>query len=468
MADKINPLQVGLHFIEQYYKRMHEHPDSLYMFYQEESSIIYGFQSAGESDKTPVSGDAVTGIAAIKEKLDERVKTGWVVSLDDGNVDAQSSHDGGVFLMVTGSLNSKDGTPLQFVQSFFLAKIAATQTFFVLNDTFRVVGPAEASAAPAVEVTPAPAPKLAPAPKAVPPPAAAPVAPAAPPAPAAKPPAAQAAAAATTTPAAASVVPPPAAEAASVAPAPAAPAVPKKPASWAALAAMNAPPPAAPAAAAPRAAPKPRAPLAAAGAAAAAAGKNGSVVEEGEAGAAAETRAPAAAAAAPATASKGGGKPEEIPSSACFVKNLDPGINDAELKDLFAQFIVDGDKDKILVAEHYARGFAFVDLGSQDSVLAAVSLSRTDGGLKYADKRLTVEPSKKPVRASGLKAMSERSRTPATGAGGASSSGGGGGAGGGGAGAGVHGGGSAPSSSSDKPARGSRSGGKGGRADKPK
>jgi hypothetical protein len=70
-------------------------------------------------------------------------------------------------------------------------------------------------------------------------------------------------------------------------------------------------------------------------------------------------------------------------------------------------FMVEQDREKMLIAEHYERGFAFVDLGSQEAVARAVQASRGEG-IKCGEKRLNVEPSKKPVRPSGLRAMSDR------------------------------------------------------------
>ena len=63
------------------------------------------------------------------------------------------------------------------------------------------------------------------------------------------------------------------------------------------------------------------------------------------------------------------------------------------------------DRDKMLIAgNHIERGFAFVDLGSQAAVARAVTASRMNG-IQMGEKKLVVEPSKKPVRQSGLKAM---------------------------------------------------------------
>jgi hypothetical protein len=66
--------------------------------------------------------------------------------------------------------------------------------------------------------------------------------------------------------------------------------------------------------------------------------------------------------------------------------------------------------------QHHDRGFAFIDLGSQEAVARAVSASLSNEGIrmrkggkggKEGDK-LVVEPSKKPVRPSGVKAINER------------------------------------------------------------
>ena len=61
-------------------------------------------------------------------------------------------------------------------------------------------------------------------------------------------------------------------------------------------------------------------------------------------------------------------------------------------------------KEGKLIASSVDRGFAFVDLGSQEAVARAVGASRGEG-ITLNNKRLTVEPSKKPVRPSGLKAI---------------------------------------------------------------
>jgi RNA recognition motif-containing protein len=79
-----------------------------------------------------------------------------------------------------------------------------------------------------------------------------------------------------------------------------------------------------------------------------------------------------------------------------------------ELMDAFEQFVDGQDRDKLLIAgKNIKRGFAFVDLGSQAAVARAVTASRMNG-IQMGEKKLVVEPSKKPVRQSGLKAMNDR------------------------------------------------------------
>jgi len=82
-------------------------------------------------------------------------------------------------------------------------------------------------------------------------------------------------------------------------------------------------------------------------------------------------------------------------------------------------FMEEPDVGKMLIANNVDRGYAFVDLGTTEAVARAVSASRGDG-ITLKDKKLTVEPSKKPVRPSGLKAIAERKGAPGSGAKGSS------------------------------------------------
>jgi hypothetical protein len=61
--------------------------------------MIYGEDSKME--------DMVTGLEAIKAKMAERSSRRWLLNLEDGSVDAQESMQGGVILLVTGTITSK-------------------------------------------------------------------------------------------------------------------------------------------------------------------------------------------------------------------------------------------------------------------------------------------------------------------------------------------------------------------------
>ena len=57
--------------------------------------------------------------------------------------------------------------------------------------------------------------------------------------------------------------------------------------------------------------------------------------------------------------------------------------------------------DTMLVSFDIKRGYVFVDLGSKAAVSAVVTQSRREGGIEFGEKKLNVEPSKKPVRPRG-------------------------------------------------------------------
>ena len=75
--------------------------------------MIYGEGTAPE--------ESVVGIEAIKEKLAARCGQGYLLSLEHGTVDAQQSMDGGVLLMVTGTITRKGSNTPSQVSCGFLA-----------------------------------------------------------------------------------------------------------------------------------------------------------------------------------------------------------------------------------------------------------------------------------------------------------------------------------------------------------
>mmetsp|Transcript_6092 Transcript_6092/g.9360 ORF Transcript_6092/g.9360 Transcript_6092/m.9360 type:complete len:305 (+) Transcript_6092:127-1041(+) len=143
------PSTVATSFVAHYYRVLSKKPAELFRFYKEESSFTFG--APGEA------AEPVTGIEAIKTKITGLGLEGAKVEVGQGSVDAQASRDGGVVMLVTGTIALATGQqPAQaFAQTFFLApqvvvqqgRTAPVPSYFVLNDTLRFVQPAAAAAA---------------------------------------------------------------------------------------------------------------------------------------------------------------------------------------------------------------------------------------------------------------------------------------------------------------------------------
>ncbi|XP_044436150.1 nuclear transport factor 2-like [Triticum aestivum] len=115
-------------FVDQYYHVLHETPNQAYKFYHDRSTI-----GRARSD----------GVVEYVTTLPEINKT--LISMDFGKylmeietADAMSSHNGGMLIVVTGSLTMVDDVCQNFTQSFFLAPQEGGG-YFVLNDIFRIM-----------------------------------------------------------------------------------------------------------------------------------------------------------------------------------------------------------------------------------------------------------------------------------------------------------------------------------------
>ncbi|EPS68058.1 hypothetical protein M569_06714, partial [Genlisea aurea] len=121
-------------FVQQYYHILHHSPGLVHRFYQERSKL-----GRPENDG---SMSITTTLQAINEKI---------TSLNYGDiqaeiksVDAQESYNGGVHVLVIGSLTEKENTARTFSQAFFLAP--QENGYFVLNDIFRYLDNANLNA----------------------------------------------------------------------------------------------------------------------------------------------------------------------------------------------------------------------------------------------------------------------------------------------------------------------------------
>lgn len=104
---------VGNAFVNQYYNILHQSPQDLHGFYKDSSKLT---RAEAGSDGT---ADFVISQSDIHQK---------VVALNYGEftveiitIDSQDNLNGGVVVMVTGSLHKKLTKKRNFVQSFFLA-----------------------------------------------------------------------------------------------------------------------------------------------------------------------------------------------------------------------------------------------------------------------------------------------------------------------------------------------------------
>lgn len=71
------------------------------------------------------------------QAIDQKIQSYGSLKADIKFVDAQESYNGGVIVLVTGSMINADDSRRAFTQTFFLAP--QDKGFFVLNDIFRYV-----------------------------------------------------------------------------------------------------------------------------------------------------------------------------------------------------------------------------------------------------------------------------------------------------------------------------------------
>lgn len=116
---------VGNAFARQYYAILEQSPTLVYRFYQDISQL-----------GRPVDGGAMGSITTM-DAIDAKIQSYGSLKADIKFVDAQKSYNGGVVVLVTGSMISTDDSKRGFTQTFFLAP--QDKGYFVLNDIFRYI-----------------------------------------------------------------------------------------------------------------------------------------------------------------------------------------------------------------------------------------------------------------------------------------------------------------------------------------
>lgn len=127
-APRLSPQVICSVFVEQYYHILHETPDQAHKFYQDTSRI-------GRTGSDGVM-EYVTTLPEISKKIMAMDFSKYLTEIE--TADAVLSHNGGVLIVVTGSLTMVDDFCQRFTQSFFLAPQDGGG-YFVLNDIFRLI-----------------------------------------------------------------------------------------------------------------------------------------------------------------------------------------------------------------------------------------------------------------------------------------------------------------------------------------
>jgi hypothetical protein len=130
-TNEVSPQQIGKAFVVQYYRLLHEHPESLHRFYSSSSTFMHD-----DPHKT------VNGIENIAKRIEELSLKQRHVKIRQ--VDCHSTVGASVVVQVCGEISSSpiidNQTPImkRFVQTFVLAPTEnAKQKYYVHNDIFR-------------------------------------------------------------------------------------------------------------------------------------------------------------------------------------------------------------------------------------------------------------------------------------------------------------------------------------------
>ncbi|KAL3517739.1 hypothetical protein ACH5RR_020328 [Cinchona calisaya] len=144
----VSATQVGSYFVQQYYQILQQQPDYSHQFYNDSSSILR------------VDGENTESASSLLQ-IHEIVMSLNFTAIEIKTINSLGSWSGGVLVVVSGSVKSKDFSGWRkFLQTFFLAP--QEKGYFVLNDIFHFVNeevinqPPASSASEAIHQTPTP------------------------------------------------------------------------------------------------------------------------------------------------------------------------------------------------------------------------------------------------------------------------------------------------------------------------
>lgn len=120
----VSAAQVGTYFVGQYYQVLQQQPDYVHQFYSNESSVLH---VDGSTRKTAT---AMLQIHSLVMSLN-------ITGIEVKTASSLESLNGGILVMVSGSVQLKNFRRRKFVQTFFLAP--QEKGYFILNDIFQFI-----------------------------------------------------------------------------------------------------------------------------------------------------------------------------------------------------------------------------------------------------------------------------------------------------------------------------------------
>jgi Nuclear transport factor 2 (NTF2) domain/RNA recognition motif. (a.k.a. RRM, RBD, or RNP domain) len=126
-----SPLTVGKLFVKQYYQTLQTSTDQIHRFYQP-SSLLSDAEGSTPTDPSGLENYDIAGRWGIIEGETK----GFAMEI--GAIDAQTSINNSILLVVTGSVSSSHKDPRKtFIHTFFLTYLPNTKRFYVANDVLR-------------------------------------------------------------------------------------------------------------------------------------------------------------------------------------------------------------------------------------------------------------------------------------------------------------------------------------------
>jgi hypothetical protein len=133
MEAKPSPLVVGREFVRQYYTLLHNSPDHLHRFYNQQSSFTHkGWDP--DASKDDVEDLPIVGQKNIHDKIQAMNFRDCHAKIS--HVDAQATLGDGVVVQVFGELSNDGHQMRRFTQTFVLA-CQSPKKYYVHNDIFR-------------------------------------------------------------------------------------------------------------------------------------------------------------------------------------------------------------------------------------------------------------------------------------------------------------------------------------------